>query len=257
MSKTFHPLRVLLWTANILLGGFLLLVVLAGLASSGPGYLEAIFHLVAGFWFFLREKLPAISSDAGTWGPGLAAWMVALAVAHRFLRNWAASRGYLWRVTTTACLGLLLPVLFAISFIVPGILLQVDGLREVRWFKRTSMKESSVVHLDLRNLAQGCALSASRATDGRFPDSLDGLTEQGFMSAKRLYFPDDPHVPPEPPIYLGAGYTRDTPRDTPLAISRRFQERGTWMRVVVTVGGTMTMIHDDEVDTWLDRVIPR
>jgi len=31
-------------------------------------------------------------------------------------------------------------VLFAISFIVPGILLQVNGLRKVRWFDRNAME---------------------------------------------------------------------------------------------------------------------
>lgn len=257
MSKSFNPLRALLWLVIILLGSFVLLAVLAGLISSGPGYLEAAFHLIAGSWFFLSERLPIISSDAGTWAPGLAAWVVALAVGHRSLRKWAGAHAGHWRITTTVCLGLLLPVLFVISFIVPGILRQVDGLREVRWFQRNSMKLSSLVKLELRNRAQACAALANEATDGKYPDSLDVLAERDWVRERLLNFSNDPNTPPEPPIYLGAGYTSDTAKDAPLMISPRFQERGIWQRIVVTVDGTMTMIQDDEVDAWLDRASQR
>jgi hypothetical protein len=257
MSKPRHLLNTLLWTVNGLVGGFVLLAVLAGLVSSGPGFLDAVFHLVAGCWFFLREKLPTVSSDAGTWGPGVVAWMVALAVGHRFLRNWAAARGCQWRATTTACLGLVLPVLFVISFIVPGILLQVDGLRGERWFNRSSMKLSSWVMLELRNRAQACAALANESTDGKYPDSLDALAARDLVRGRLLDFSDDPNTPAEPPLYLGAGYTRDTAGDAPLAISPRYHERGSWQRIVVTVDGSMIVIQDDEVDAWLDRVVPR
>ena len=257
MSKPFHILRVLLWIVFMMLAGFVLLVLLALTIGDAPGILDALFHLIAGFGFFLGEKLPAITSDAGTWGPGLAAWWVALMVGHRFLRDWAVARGFQWRVTTTACLGLLLPVLFAISFIVPGILLQVDGLRKVRWFDRLSIKLSSMARMELRNLAQGCAAFANLSEDGKYPDSIDALVKQEFMSTQLLDLSGDENTPPEFPIYLGAGYTRDTAADAPLAISPCFQEDGRWQRIVVTIDGTMTVIQDDEVDAWLDRVVPR
>jgi len=256
MSKILFILRALLRTALILLASFILLVLFAMLASA-TGFQKMLFHLVAGFWFFLIEKLPAVSSDAGTWGPGLAAWLVSLAVGHRFLRRWAAGRGLQWRVTTTTCLGLLLPVLFAMSFIVPGILLQVDGLRKVSWFARHSGKPSSMAKMEMRNLAQACAGFANISTDGKFPDSLDVLVKKDFVSRRLLDLSGDKNIPPEHPIYLGTGCTRDTAGDAPLAISPCFQDRGSLQRIVVTVDGTMIVIQDDEVDAWIDRVIPR
>jgi len=256
MSKIRHIVRVLLWTVIVLLVGLILLALLVGLSSSGAGFVDAAFHLVGGFWFFLGEKLPAISSDAGTWGPGLAAWLLALAVGHRFLRDWAGARGFQWRVTTTTCLGMLLPVLFTISFIVPGILLQVDGLRKVRWFE-WSTHNAAAVNCELRNMAQACAGFANLSTDGKYPESLDALVKQDFMTMRFLNLPGDKDLPPELPIYLGNGYTRDTAGDAPLAISPWFQDRGNWQRIVVTVDGTMKVIGDDNVDEWLDRVVPR
>ena len=257
MSKTRYILRALLRIGIILLACLVLLVMLAVLVGSGLGPLDMVIHLVAGFGFFLYGNLPKVASDAGTWGPGLAAWLVALAVGHRFLRDWATSRGFQWRVTTTACLGLLLPVLFAMAFIVPGILLQVDGLRKVRWFDSNSIKRSSMARLELRNLAQACAGVANLDPDGKYPDSLDALVKQEYMSRRLLDLSDDNNIPPEHLIYLGTGYTRDTADDAPLAISPCFLERGNWRRIVVTVDGTMTMIQDDEVDALLDRVVPR
>jgi len=256
MSKIRQFLRVLLWAVIISLGGLFLLGVLAGLLMSTPGFLDAAFHIVGGFWFFLDEKLPAITSDAGTWGPGLAAWLVALALGHRFLRDWAQARGFQWRVTTTTCLGLLLPVLFAISFIVPGILLQVNGLRKVRWFER-EVHNAAAIKMELRNLTLACAGFANLSADGKYPDSLDALAEPEFMSLRFLNIGRDNELPPEPFTYLGTGYTRDTSGDALLAISPWFQDRGTWQRMVVTIDGTMIVIRDDEVDAWLDRVVPR
>ena len=254
MSKINRFLRVQLCAAVISLGGLVLLVLLVGLISSVSG--EAAFHLLCGFWFFLDEKLPAISSDAGTWGPGLAAWLIALAVGHRFLRDWARARGIQWMVTTTTCLGLLLPVLFAISFIVPGILLQVDGLREVRWFERNSYN-GAAVRMELRNLAQCCALYANLSSEGNYPESLDALAKQDIMTIRFLNLHGDKNLPPEPFTYLGNGYTRNTAGDAPLAISPWYQDRGHWQRIVVTFDGTMKVIGDDDVDAWLDRGVPR
>ena len=112
-----------------------------GLLSALPfftavGYRDAALHLTVGFYFFLRENLPAISSDAGTWGPGLGAFLTAVLVSHFYLRAWAAKRNRRWSFGTTFCLLLIVPVLFVISFLVPGVLLQAGLLRDVPWFER-------------------------------------------------------------------------------------------------------------------------
>ena len=253
-----NSIRMSLWNVGICVVAIVLLLVLAALVLNpwGPG--DGVIHLLGGFYFFLSERLPAITSDAGTWGPGLAAWVVALAVGHRLLRKWAVAKGLYWRVSTTVCVGLLLPVMFATAFIVPGIVMQVDGLRkEERWFEEHGASIRVGVVMDLRNLAQGCAGFANVANDEKYPESIDALVKKEFLSASSMGFSWVDNTPPEFPIYLGAGYTRDTPMDAPLAISPRYPMNGSWERTVVSVGGKMTTIRDDEVDAWIDRVIPR
>lgn len=87
-------------------------------------------RLPIGFLPFLTHNIPAISLDSGTWGPGIAAYLAAIALGHRFLSRWAERTDRPWSFATTFCLFLLLPVLFAISFIVPGVLLQWELLRQ-------------------------------------------------------------------------------------------------------------------------------
>lgn len=54
------------------------------------------------------------------------AFFLALVIAHRFLRQYALRRNRSWCLVSTACLGLFLPVVFAVAFIVPGIVLQMN-----------------------------------------------------------------------------------------------------------------------------------
>jgi len=96
---------------------------------------EVLLHLTAGFYFFLRDNLPAMSFDAGTWGPGLTAFLLAMIFGHRFLSSWAARMGRYWSFGSSFCLALVVPVLFVISFIVPGVLLQWEMLRQVVWIE--------------------------------------------------------------------------------------------------------------------------
>ncbi|MEO6475388.1 MAG: hypothetical protein ABIQ96_09735 [Luteolibacter sp.] len=123
--------------ASILLALALLLVFLEINFPFG-GYDLLLIHFVAGFWFFLADNLPAISPDAGTWGPGLGAFLLATAVAHRFLSGLAAKTGRNWNFATTFCLALVVPVLFVIAFIIPGVLLQWEMLRQTPWLETNS-----------------------------------------------------------------------------------------------------------------------
>ena len=116
----------------IFVGLILLLNFLAALSPFGGDDLLAA-ELIGGFWFFFRENLPAMSWDAGTWGPGLGAFLLALAFAHHFLKSWASSTGRYWSFASSFCLMLTFPVLFVVAFIVPGVLLQWEILRHVPW----------------------------------------------------------------------------------------------------------------------------
>lgn len=113
--------------------GLIVMVNLLYMLSPFGGYDLLFGELIGGFWFFLRENLPAMSFDAGTWGPGLGAFLLAMIGAHRFLTAWAARTNRHWSFATTFCLLLAVPVMFVISFIVPGVLLQWELLRQGIW----------------------------------------------------------------------------------------------------------------------------
>src|SRR5262245_14018875 len=65
-------------------------------------------HLCVGFWYFLSNSLSAISYDAGTWGPGLGAYVLALIFAHRFFSRWAKQTQRPWNFGTSFCVMLLI-----------------------------------------------------------------------------------------------------------------------------------------------------
>jgi hypothetical protein len=90
-------------------------------------------RLLFGFIPFLDENFSRISWNAATWGPGLGAFVIATLFMHRYLSRWAERTGRQWSFLTSFCLAMIVPVLFVISFIVPGVLLQWDALRETVW----------------------------------------------------------------------------------------------------------------------------
>lgn len=125
-------LRFLMWIIGIyiLLGALMLFMY-----SSSPfsGYDLIVGRFITGYGFFLAANVPAISWNAATWGPGLGAFLIATLFLHRWLSRWAARTGRPWSFATSFCLVSLVPVLFVISFIVPGVLLQWEALQETAW----------------------------------------------------------------------------------------------------------------------------
>jgi hypothetical protein len=124
---------------------FLLMALLWFLALTAFYILVAVFspwlsgndlimeRLMIGFIPFLQNNFSEISWNARTWGPGLGAFLVALVFSHRYLSKWAERSGRQWSFLTSFCLFMIVPVLFVISFIVPGVLLQWEVLRETGW----------------------------------------------------------------------------------------------------------------------------
>lgn len=132
MSRLLPLLKTLGIIIVLVVGFFLLLNFLYMLSPFG-GYDLLLIQFVTGFWNFLGNNLFMISADAGTWGPGLGSFMLALGLSHRFLAKWAAKNCRPWSFATSFCLMLVIPVLFVIAFIVPGVLLQWEILRQVPW----------------------------------------------------------------------------------------------------------------------------
>lgn len=132
MKPFLAILRVLMWIVVVFVA---LNVLLLFAYSSSPfsGNDLIIERFLTGFWHFLAANLPAISWNAATWGPGLGAFVIAVVFLHRWLSRWASRTGRPWSFATSFCLVSLVPVLFVISFIVPGVLVQWEMLRETAW----------------------------------------------------------------------------------------------------------------------------
>lgn len=226
--------RVLAVLVALLVG----LIVLAGVSGFIAPFIDAAFRLTAGFVFFLRDKLPRMSWNAATWIPGLAAFLAALLLIHRPLKRWAVARGRMWSGTSTFCLGLLLPLLFAISFLIPGAILQVRLLAQddlvhasrttTRHLAANAMK---MIHLDLLERSGGT---------GRFPDSLSDDPRDGF-----LHLDDPPGSVPEPFLYPGAGLSIDCDPSTPIVVSPPHMYPGGWKRLILTAGGDLIILDAD------------
>jgi hypothetical protein len=65
----------------------------------------------------------------------LGAFLIAVVFLHRWLSRWASRTGRPWSFATSFCLVSLVPVLFVISFIVPGVIVQWEMLRETAWIE--------------------------------------------------------------------------------------------------------------------------
>lgn len=247
--------RIGIWFLGFLATVAVLLVLLFMIAMAGGfGVLEIFWRLLTGFASFLRVNLPRISADAGTWGPGLAAFGLALVVGHYFLRGWAKRRNRAWSAGSTLCAGLVLPLLFAISFLVPGVLLQVELLGEMRWFEMERGKPMVVFQMDqLRTAVWTRALDDP---EKEFPDWPQGLKpeERKVWDALALTGRENGR-PPEPPIYLGRWLTMDSDGSLPLLISPSYPKNGEKVRQVLTMGSEFVEIRDEEVDAWIDKAM--
>jgi len=134
--KLIRPiLRFLLW----IIGIYCLLIALSFLVAifSPPfsGNDLILGRLLFGFAPFLRENVSAISWNPATWVPGLGAFLIVVVFLHRWLSRWASRTGRSWCFATSFCVVSLVPVLFVIAFLMPGVLLQWEMLRDSAWIE--------------------------------------------------------------------------------------------------------------------------
>lgn len=91
-------------------------------------------RFATGFYHFLAANLPRISANADTLIPGIGAYLIATLAAHRMIAGFYQRRGKTWPFSNTCCLAALLPVLFIIAFLVPGVILQLKLIAGDSWF---------------------------------------------------------------------------------------------------------------------------
>jgi hypothetical protein len=123
----------LLWLMVICVLFLVIRIVIDFSSPSNLGDHLLFVHFVSGFWRFLATNLPAISWNAATWVPGVGAFVVAVIFLHCWFSRWASRKLRPWSFVTSLCVVSIVPVLFVIAFIVPGILVQWEMLREAKW----------------------------------------------------------------------------------------------------------------------------
>ncbi len=255
MTKSRSLSRIAAIAGICILAVLLLLISTPYLISSGA-YLQ-IYHLLFGFWFFLRDNLKAASPNADTWVPGVFAFIAALWIAHHYVVKWARMRGVHWTAASTLALGMLLPVLFALAFLVPGILFHARSLAEEPMMLR-SRGSDAMLRNQLENFWMFAQDSALENKDGKFPETMDAYFSDSKPSALRRLdrqSSDDP--PPEPPIYFGNFLNIDSDPELPLAITGPFLHRGHQHRLVINIKGNITLIRDQDTHNWIQRVMKR
>lgn len=92
-----------------------------------------LLRFAIGCHHFLVANLSEISVNPDILVPGVAAFVLATLATHRMLAGFHQRRGKHWPFSNTCCLAALLPVLFIIAFLVPGIILHLQLLFGEEW----------------------------------------------------------------------------------------------------------------------------
>jgi hypothetical protein len=150
-----------------------------------------------------------------------------------------------------------LPVLFALAFVVPGILFHARSLAEEPMMQR-SRGSDAILRNQLENFWMFAQDSALENKDGKFPETMDAYFSDSKPNALRRHdrqSSDDP--PPEPPIYLGNFLNHNSDPELPLAITGPFLHKGYPHRLVINIAGNITLIRDQDTHNWIRKVMKR
>ena len=90
--------------------------------------LDILHHFLFGFVWFLERNLGRMNFNADTLVPGCFAYGLVILLLHWKLRRLCRKRGRAWSFHSSILVGLLLPAVFGISLIVPGVMLQLQAL---------------------------------------------------------------------------------------------------------------------------------
>jgi hypothetical protein len=89
---------------------------------------QLLYHLFCGFIFFLGRNLARMNFNADTLVPGLAAYGLCVIALHILMKRVCRVREKPWSFLGSCIVSLLLPALFAISVLVPGVIFQIQQL---------------------------------------------------------------------------------------------------------------------------------
>ena len=221
---------------------FLLLIVL-GAFTAHVVVFQFAYHVAFGWALFLWKNVRAVSVNADVLVPGLFSYVVAGILIHVLGRAWFARRDRVWSLFTTFCLSLLLPVLFFIAFLIPGLLLQLRPMDSKESWTESSGRgsERSAHHITVRNHAQWMEYLMKEEGRGRYPAHL--------LSSEISYYGQDL-------IYPAAGLMSPLPSSFPLIIGDVFpDDAGSLRRWVMRADHEMVEIPAEDLDVWLARAV--
>lgn len=89
---------------------------------------EGLYHLLFGFVFFLCRNLQRMNLNWDTLAPGLTAYGMVVLLLHWGLRRFCRIRSREWSFLSSFVVALLLPAVFGISYLVPGVILHLGEL---------------------------------------------------------------------------------------------------------------------------------
>lgn len=90
--------------------------------------LDILYHFLFGFVWFLERNLGRMNFNADTLVPGCIAYSLVILLLDGKMRRLCRKRGRAWSFCSSILVGLLLPAVFGISLIVPGVMLQLHEL---------------------------------------------------------------------------------------------------------------------------------
>ncbi|MES2658766.1 MAG: hypothetical protein V4689_09110 [Verrucomicrobiota bacterium] len=89
---------------------------------------DVLFHLLFGFFFFLNRNLERMNFNADTFVPGLGAYLIFVGILHLMMPRLCRVRQRTWSFRSSCVVALLLPALFGISFLIPGVILLLQEI---------------------------------------------------------------------------------------------------------------------------------
>jgi hypothetical protein len=192
--------------ARIVLYGLLLLLLLV-LSSVFIWPLEFVFHLIAGPFFHSWKNLPPFFSQWRSALLPLACLVIAIALAHRFIRWWIHVKGIQmpWRWKHTAAAPSLLLLGSAAAIAMSGIMHQAAWLASSPWVEYHRSTHHTVAINNARQIM--LAVYEYETEHGKYPDRLEDAAEFHEQLPRMLWVETSSHNIREPFIFLKAGQT--------------------------------------------------
>ncbi len=237
---------------RLVLIGLCLFVVLLVLGSVPYWMLQLPFHVLLGWFFFMKSHLSAATLDWTRCLTSLLVLLVAVLCLHGLIFSWRkrlqpVAPPWRWRSSLALIFVSLALAVAAIVF--------VGGIRQTAWLREDSFTESQGAPSRMRFASQArtimmTARQYAAEHDGKYPDDLITLAEWAIRELQDdrikhyLLFQASPASTPEPWLYFGRGLTDSDPGDT-LVIASPHPVKG--RRIAGHLDGAVSVLPEGKI----------